>query len=239
MASITGNGRRQAVARVHRAAESSSGNGYGAEGFTNPIVTLVSCPAGCEVFPAAHTSTGFWRVASGYVRTYTMLHDGRSINLAILGPGDIAAPDTRDTYGPSGIVAEALTDATIELIDRGAFSEILALQPSLCMALIKSQQRQIATLSTLVEQLLARDTSVRLAATLLQLADVLGELEPDGYVMIALPIRHQALADMIGSNRVTVTRKLAQLERVDAVRSTQRGRLSVDLDQLRGIAGLE
>ncbi|MBA2598282.1 MAG: winged helix-turn-helix domain-containing protein, partial [Chloroflexia bacterium] len=45
---------------------------------------------------------------------------------------------------------------------------------------------------------------------------------------ITLPMTHQNLANMIGSNRVTVTRKLLELQERGAVRSLGRNAIAVD-----------
>jgi CRP-like cAMP-binding protein len=50
---------------------------------------------------------------------------------------------------------------------------------------------------------------------------------------IALPLTHQGLANMIGSNRVTVTRKLLDLQNEGLVRSLGRNAIAVDVDGLR------
>jgi len=180
-----------------------------------------------------------YRVASGYVRLYKVLQDGRSINLAILGPGEYFAQDqTEDGYA-SGCIAESMSDTVVERIDRANFDEQISNNPDLAREMIESQSRQLAGLHTLVEHLLARDTGVRLATTLLQLADGFGTTRSDGRVTIGLPITHQSLANMIGSNRVTVTRKLLELQQSRAVVSEGRNHLTIDPDALRDVSEAE
>src|SRR5690349_17338157 len=57
------------------------------------IVTTVGFRAGEEIFAPGGGSTTVYRVASGYVRIYKVLQDGRSINLAMLRPGDYFSQD--------------------------------------------------------------------------------------------------------------------------------------------------
>ena len=54
----------------------------------------------------------------------------------------------------------------------------------------------------------------------------------DGLTAITLPLTHQSLANMIGSNRVTVTRKLLELQEQGAVRSLGRNSIAVSPDRL-------
>jgi CRP/FNR family transcriptional regulator len=103
----------------------------------------------------------------------------------------------------------------------------------LAAAIVTGMSRRTTELQTLVEQLLVRDTSIRLATTLVTLATRFGRPTADGLVAIALPLTHQGLANMIGSNRVTVTRKLLDLQDGEYIRSLGRNAIAVDVDRLR------
>jgi CRP/FNR family transcriptional regulator len=200
------------------------------------IVTTVSHRGGDEIFAPGGGADTVYRVATGYVRLYKVLQDGRSINLALLGPGEYFSQDlTEDGYA-TGCIAEAMADAVVELIDRANFDQQISNNPDLAREMIDSQGRQLAGLHTLVEHLLARDTGVRLATTLLQLADGFGSERQDGRVTIGIPITHQGLANMIGSNRVTVTRKLLEFQQSRAVVAEGRNYLTIDPDALREIS---
>lgn len=201
-----------------------------------PIVTTVSYHANDEIFAPGAGAETVYHVASGYVRLYKVLPDGRSINVGILGPGEYFNQDLSEDDLDTGFIAEAMCDVVLELMDRAAFHESITSNPDLAVSVMTAQSRQLASLHTLVEHLLARDTGVRLATTLLQLADGFGTERADGRVMIDLPITHQSLANMIGSNRVTVTRKLLELQESRAVLSEGRNRLSIDTDALRDVA---
>ena len=51
--------------------------------------------------------------------------------------------------------------------------------------------------------------------------------------MIDMPLTHQRLADMIGSNRVTVTRKLLELQKRGVIAARGSGSIEIlDLDAL-------
>jgi CRP/FNR family transcriptional regulator len=202
-------------------------------------VTAINYCSGDEVFAPGSGAGTVFRVVDGYVRLYKVLPDGRSINLALLGPGEFFVQANEEDGEATGCIAEALADTVVEQVDRTAFMEQLDSDPALARAMITSQARQIASLHTLVEHLLARDTGVRLATTLLQLADGFGTDRPDGRVAIGLPITHQSLANMIGSNRVTVTRKLLEMQQTHAVASEGRNNLVIDPDALREVSEME
>jgi CRP/FNR family transcriptional regulator len=202
-------------------------------------LTTATFRSGEEIFAPGGGSEAVYRIARGYVRLYKVLHDGRSINLAILGPGKLFTQDAPIAGGSGGCIAEAISTTEVESIERATFDEQIAGYPDLARDMIASQAGQISSLHQLVEQLLARDTGVRLATTLLQLADGFGTTRSDGRVAIRLPITHQSLANMIGSNRVTVTRKLLELQQTRAVVSEGRNNMTIDPDALREVREIQ
>jgi len=172
-------------------------------------------------------------VRGGCVRLYKTLPDGRTINLALLGPNTIFTQEDNSDGIASGATAEALVDSTLSIVEADDLAELIADSPELASAVIAGMTRRLTDLQTLVEHLLVRDTAVRLATTLLALSARFGRPTADGMTAISLPITHQSLANMIGSNRVTVTRKLLELQEKGLVRSLGRNALAVAPDYLR------
>ncbi len=172
-------------------------------------------------------------VRSGCVRLSKTLPDGRSVNLGLLGPGTVFTQEDTSDGSASGTVAEALVDSTVSGVETDALASTITGSPELAAAIVSAMNRRLTELQTLVEHLLVRDTTVRLATTLLALAERFGRPTADGMVAIALPLTHQGLASMIGSNRVTVTRKLLELQEDGSVRSLGRNAIAVDPGKLR------
>ena len=172
-------------------------------------------------------------VRTGCIRLYKTLPDGRSINVGLLGPNTIFAQEARGDGMTSGTSAESLTTSTLSIVEERDLARLIAASPELAMAVVSGMSRRVTEIQTLVEQLLVRDTSVRLASTLLNLAELLGRQNDHGLRAIALPLTHQSLANMIGSNRVTVTRKLIEFQRTGLVSTTGRTALAVDTQRLR------
>jgi len=175
-------------------------------------------------------------VRVGCVRLYKTLPDGRAINLGLLGPNTVFAQE--DSYDglSTGAAAEALVDSTLSIVDADDLAGLIAESPDLASAVVAGMTRRLTELQMLVEHLLVRDTSVRLVTTLLALAKSFGRPTADGMTAISLPLTHQNLANMIGSNRVTVTRKLLELQETGLVRSLGRNSIAVNPDQLRAYA---
>ncbi len=191
---------------------------------------------GQELFNPAIGQGMIYIVRSGCIRLYKVLPDGRSINLGLLGPNTIFTQEDTSDGIASGAIAEAIVDSTVSVVEGSSLATLIQESPELAVAIVTGMSRRMTELQTLVEHLLVRDTAVRLATTLIGLAQRFGRPTADGLTSIALPLTHQGLANMIGSNRVTVTRKLLELQESGHVKSLGRNALAVDIDALRQFA---
>ncbi len=198
--------------------------------------TTVNYLRGQEIFTPGHGEGFVYIVRSGCVRLYKVLPDGRSVNLGLLGPSTVFTQEETADGIASGAIAEAMVDSTLSIVEMDALASIIADAPELAAAVVNGMSRRLTELQTLVEHLLIRDTAVRLATTLIALSNRFGRPTADGLMAITLPLTHQSLASMIGSNRVTVTRKLLELQESGYVRSLGRNALAVDPGRLKEYA---
>lgn len=173
-------------------------------------------------------------VRKGWVRLYRILQDDRTLVLGLLGPGEVFMQDGAIDGVQATTTADALTDAEVTEIPFERLGPVLAKSPEYSRKLLGAIARRQAASHDFIEQILTRDTSVRLATILLDLARAVGEeTESEHVLRITRSATHQALANMIGSNRVTVTRKLLDMQSRDLVRSLGRNSLEVDVAALR------
>lgn len=198
--------------------------------------TTVSYDQDEQVFLPGTGEGLIYIIRSGCVRLFKTLPDGRSINVGLLGPNTIFAQEDGSDGLASGTTAEAVVPSTLSIVEGRDLAKLISDSPELASAVVSGMTRRLTELQTLVEHLLVRDTSVRLSVTLLNLAAKFGRPAADGLQEITLPLTHQGLANMIGSNRVTVTRKLLELQRDGAVRSLGRNVLAVDAERLQAYA---
>ena len=161
-------------------------------------------------------------VRSGCVRLTKTLPNGRSVSLGLYGPDTVFAQEEPEHGLASGASAEALVDTVVSSLERSSLRVMLTESPDLAATIIEGLMRHQVDLHQLIEQVLARDVTVRLATVLLDLGNRFGIPMTDGFTKIALPVPHQLLANMIGSNRVTVTRKLADMRELGMVGSLGR-----------------
>jgi CRP/FNR family transcriptional regulator len=187
--------------------------------------------AGDTIFGPTDDQERIYIVREGWVRVYKSLPDGRAITFALLGPNSIVS---QERTGPEGSTAEAFVDCVLTEADVAAVVDLIGRAPQLASAIIVGLQRRISQLHLVIEQLLVRDTTMRLAGTLLMLSEAFGEPMPDSdFVRITTTVTHQFLANMIGSNRVTVTRKLLELQGDDLIKSLGRNALAVHPGRLQ------
>jgi CRP/FNR family transcriptional regulator, cyclic AMP receptor protein len=216
--------------------QSDDSNGSSARRPRTGSPSTVTYLRGQEIFTPGHGQGLVYIVRTGCVRLYKVLPDRRSINLGLLGPSTVFTQEETGDGIASGAIAEALVDSTLAVVEADQLASIIADSPDLAAAMVNGMSRRLTELQTLVEHLLVRDTAVRLATTLISLASRFGRPTADGMIAIALPLTHQGLASMIGSNRVTVTRKLLELQDGGYVRSLGRNALAVNPDKLREYA---
>jgi CRP/FNR family transcriptional regulator len=187
--------------------------------------------AGDTIFGPGDGQNRLYIVRQGWVRVYKTLPDGRAVTFALLGPNSVLS---QEHPGTGGATAEAFVDCVVTQADVNAVVDLIGRAPQLASAIITGLQRRISQLHEMIEQLLVRDTSMRLAGTLLMLEEAFGEPMPDSeFSRITTTVTHQFLANMIGSNRVTVTRKLLDLQADNHIKSLGRNALAINVDSLR------
>jgi CRP/FNR family transcriptional regulator, cyclic AMP receptor protein len=167
---------------------------------------------GHKIFQPGDNRSILYFVMMGRVRLYEILPDGRAITLSILGVNDVFAQSNNQNNYFHDIYAECMKESIVASIQESALEMLMEQSPLLGSRIIYSFSQQLSQSQVLIEGLLGRDVSLRLINILLKLALEFGTAEGNR-VTIDLGLTHQELADMIGSNRVTVTRKLLELQK--------------------------
>jgi CRP/FNR family transcriptional regulator len=166
-----------------------------------------------KIFQPGDNRSVLYFVMMGRIRLYEILPDGRAITLSILGVNDVFAQSNNQNSYFHDIYAETMKDSIVACIQESSLETLMEQSPLLASRIIYSFSQQLSQSQILIEGLLGRDVSLRLVNILLKLATEFGVVQSDGTVSIELGLTHQELADMIGSNRVTVTRKLIELQK--------------------------
>jgi CRP/FNR family transcriptional regulator len=201
--------------------------------------TMVRYRAGATIFHDAEPQrTRFYFIREGTVQLQEFLADGRALTLTILGRGDVFArftPTIPNNYFRD-YQAEAMRDTEMIVIEEAALERAMQRSPVVASSIIRSFSMQLASVHRLIQGLLGRDVSVRLAYLLIKLADQFGVTNPDQSIQINYSLSHQQLADMMGSNRVTVTRQLSELQKLGYLEIKRRSIAIYNLPALEKLA---
>jgi CRP/FNR family cyclic AMP-dependent transcriptional regulator len=143
-------------------------------------------------------------IVRGQVRIYHLSLEGREQVLKRLGPGEAFNLVSVLDGGPNPSSAMAWTDATVYVIERGHFVQIVRQRPTVAMAVLADFAAKLRHMTALVEDLSLRTVGARLAKLLLTQA---AEKE-------AAPRRmtQREMAAQLGTVREVVGRALAELE---------------------------
>jgi len=161
--------------------------------------TMITCPAGRVFYIPGETGEALFLLKKGRVQIYCLSPEGRKFTIKILEPmtffGEMALLGQRmyNTF------AEALEDCVICVMSRQDVLRLLLGKPSVAARICEELAGRMMERDQRLEELAFKSVPARLATLLLRLADEKGEVS--GY-------SHQALADLLGVYRETVTSAL-------------------------------
>ena len=148
----------------------------------------------------------------GAVKLSRVYEAGEEITVALLRENSvfgvlslITGQSSDRFYHSVAFTPVELLSAPIEQVERA-----LKGNPELSMLMLRGLSSRILQTEMMIETLAHRDMGSRLVSFLLILCRDFGVPAPDG-IKIDLKLSHQAIAEAIGSTRVTVTRLLGDL----------------------------
>ena len=151
-------------------------------------------------------------LVKGAVKLSRVYEAGEEITVALLRENSvfgvlslITGQKSDRFYHAVAFTPVELLSAPIEQVERS-----LAENPELSMMMLRGLSSRILQTEMMIETLAHRDMGSRLVSFLLILCRDFGTPTPEG-IRIDLKLSHQAIAEAIGSTRVTVTRLLGDL----------------------------
>lgn len=121
--------------------------------------------------------------------------------------------------------AVAFTPVEVTSVPVEQMQKALTANPNLAVLMLQGLSSRILQTEMMIETLAHRDMGSRLVSFLLILCRDFGIPSPEG-VTIDLKLSHQAIAEAIGSTRVTVTRLLGDLRAANMI-SIQKKKITV------------
>jgi CRP/FNR family transcriptional regulator, cyclic AMP receptor protein len=170
------------------------------------------------IFHADESGDVFCVIREGKVKITMISPEGKEIILTMMGPGEFFGEMALLDDAPRSATVVALEPLEVVTIWRSDFLQILADNFSITRKLLSELSKRVRRMSLRIESLATMDVYGRLARFFLDLAQQQGKLLDNGYVAVTRPT-HQAIANMIGTSRETVSRLIHELMRQDLLLS--------------------
>jgi CRP/FNR family transcriptional regulator, cyclic AMP receptor protein len=169
-------------------------------------------------------------LTEGVVKLYKSYWGHKEAIVTLLEEGNVFGEPTPQSGGVHRDSAQAASACQVAVVDKAALEHHVQRDPRCALALIVAYAQWVQRNERVMERLVPRDIRPRLAASLLELADRLGE-PTEGGVVIGVHLIHQTLADIAVSSRVGVSKEMARFRREGLIEPRGKGRI-VLLDKL-------
>jgi CRP-like cAMP-binding protein len=159
-------------------------------------MTTRSIAAGEVVAEPRVLSSSLFSLMKGRVQLVREGPNGRRLTLATLGPGSMFGDGALLGGTEPGVMAVALTDCVVWMVPQPQAQTLALRHPVLGWAMLQTVGQRLAQVEDRMEDVAYKRLPERLAGLLLELASGGGAIRG---------ISHQALADMLGTYRETIS----------------------------------
>lgn len=170
-------------------------------------------------------------VAMGKVKLLKHTGLGREVLLDMLRGGEYFGNLAFSGRGSFSETAIAQTDCCILQISSDNFERILNDHPDVAIKVLKAMGQRLDEFQETIKQLSVYSVERRIAATLVRLANKMGEQMQDG-TLIQLPLSRQDLAAMTGTTIETVSRVMSHFSEQGWISGGRKWVIVNDLKQL-------
>ena len=160
-------------------------------------------------------------VIGGKVRISRLSASGKEVVFGIVTPGHIFGEIALLDGGERSADAVALEQTELIVLDRRDFVPFLERNPAVATGMLEVLCRRIRRTDEQVEDSLFLLRDVRLAKTLLNLADQFGRETPEG-ICIDLPMSQRELGSFVGLTRESINKQLVEWRETGLISVTGR-----------------
>ena len=200
-------------------------------------ISYATYPAGHLFYAPEDYSDRLLILRSGRVRIYKLSPEGRALTMLVLQPvaifGEMMLVDewVQDSF------AEAMTECVVGALGRDDLRRTLGSYPAVALRFMEVMSQRLRALERKLADVAFKSVPQRLAAVLLNLADLEPERADNAGPPAVVRYTHQQLAEMIGSYRETVTKAIGEFREAGLIRVDEETIQLTDLKRLREIAG--
>ncbi len=203
--------------------------------YLDKIAERVILPGRAIVFCEDEPSTTVFVVCEGQLMLFTVSREGRRMIVRIAGPGDILGLSAALNDAPYEVTAETLEPAKLKRINRADFLDLFHRYSEVSQKTTELLAREYREVFMDARRLARSGLAhARLARLLLEWPKRSAGRRPDAGPAVSLT--HEALGDMAGISRETVTRLLSQFEREKLIERRGRSVIILDPDKLEILA---
>lgn len=168
----------------------------------------------------------------GKVKLVKMNPDGQEKMVSIIQPGQMFGEISAFDNGTCPYSAETLEEVRLTAIRVSDFRDLIALHPGLAIACLRMEAKRLRKAYRHMKNLALLDTYGRVAARLFKLTREYGVPEGNG-IRIQLTLTRQEMAQLIGTSRETVSRILAEYERLGILEIDRHQIVVRDVEELK------
>lgn len=155
-------------------------------------------------------------VIDGMVKIHYGMDRTRQKTLALLTQGEFFGEMAILTDSGRSADAEAVEESKVLLIRKNDFLKLLEKNNSFCIELLIEMCHRLETADKQIENLTFRNLPGRVAEQLFFLATKFGRQE-QGKTVIDLRLTHSDLADMVGTNRESISKIISQFKAENSI----------------------
>ena len=164
------------------------------------------------IFTPGDPDDQLYFLLSGVVRLYKIYGDYKEATTAFLKDSGVFGKLNLVEGRWQDVFAEAVTEARVASIQKASLERVIKSDPEFALRLFSSLSERLRQSDEVIESLLHREVSTRLATLLVNLSERFGE-DISADVLIDVRLTHQDLANMIASTREAVSKVMSELQR--------------------------
>lgn len=173
------------------------------------------------IFEAGEDADALYIIKSGQIRIEQIYRDGRKKTLAFLSDGDFFGEMAIITKEKRCATAVSAKESELIRIEKSSFLNCLKFNTEPCFGILQVMCERLQVADAEISNLTFRNLPGRIVYKLFELAEQFGELSPEG-TLIKLSLTHYDLADMVGTNRESVSKYISRFKKEGAIKINQK-----------------